>query len=345
MTTTVTLQTIADACGVSRTTASNAFSRPDQLSAELRARILDAAERLGYAGPHPGGRSLRKGRVGAIGVVLRESLAYALRDPHAVAFLGGLAERAERPAVSLTLIPTPRGPERASPVTDALVDGFLMYSLPDGHPAVAAVLARRLPAVFVDGPRPEGSAFVGIDDRAAMREITELVLDAGHTRVAVLSFRLLPDGRVGRVDRDRLARAEYAVTRCRLQGALAAAADRAVDIDVHECGVNTRAAAASAATGILAAKPRPTAIVCLSDQIALGVLDAAAELGLFAPRDLSVTGFDDILDAAVADLTTVRQSAHDKGRTAFDLLASGEERAIVLPHRLLRRGSIGPPSA
>ncbi|HEY6596391.1 MAG TPA: LacI family DNA-binding transcriptional regulator, partial [Asanoa sp.] len=62
-----TLRTVADAVGVSRSTVSNAYSRPDQLSPDLREKIFEAARRLGYAGPDPAARSLRRGRVGAIG--------------------------------------------------------------------------------------------------------------------------------------------------------------------------------------------------------------------------------------------------------------------------------------
>jgi DNA-binding LacI/PurR family transcriptional regulator len=66
---------------VSRTTVSNAFSRPDQLSDELRARVLDTARELGYAGPDPAARTLRAGTAGAVGIVLPESLTYVFNDP------------------------------------------------------------------------------------------------------------------------------------------------------------------------------------------------------------------------------------------------------------------------
>src|SRR5688500_17522818 len=70
----VTLQTVADAVGVSRMTVSNAFSRPDQLSPAMRERILATADELGYAGPDPAARALARGRAGAVGVVMTESL-------------------------------------------------------------------------------------------------------------------------------------------------------------------------------------------------------------------------------------------------------------------------------
>ena len=90
-----TLLDVARAAKVSRTTASNAFNRPDQLSAALRTKVLEVARALGYAGPDPAARTLRRGRSGVVGVLLSERLSYAFTDPYAVAFLRGLAEIAE----------------------------------------------------------------------------------------------------------------------------------------------------------------------------------------------------------------------------------------------------------
>src|SRR4051812_40564719 len=72
----VTLQTIADHVGVSRMTVSNAFSRPDQLSATLRERIMEVAQELGYVGPDPTARALASGSAGAVGVLLSDTLTY-----------------------------------------------------------------------------------------------------------------------------------------------------------------------------------------------------------------------------------------------------------------------------
>ena len=79
-----TLQTVADRVGVSRTTVSNAYSRPDQLAPELREKILATAKALGYAGPNPAARNLRKGQSKTIGVTFTESLSFAFSDPAAV---------------------------------------------------------------------------------------------------------------------------------------------------------------------------------------------------------------------------------------------------------------------
>ena len=81
-----TLASIAAELGVSRTTVSNAYNRPDQLSEELRRRILDTAKRLGYPGPDPMARGLRMRRVGAVGVLFTENLPFAFEDPASVEF-------------------------------------------------------------------------------------------------------------------------------------------------------------------------------------------------------------------------------------------------------------------
>src|SRR5262245_23596220 len=100
----VTLQTIADRVGVSRMTVSNAFSRPDQLSTELRQKILAAADELGYAGPDPAGRALARGTTGAVGVLLTDSLSYAFTDEVATAFLSAIVDELAPTGFALTLL-------------------------------------------------------------------------------------------------------------------------------------------------------------------------------------------------------------------------------------------------
>ena len=79
----VTVKTLAAAVGVSPSTISNAYNRPDQLSAHLRRRIMAKADEIGYAGPDAAGRTLRVGRADAVGVLLTERLSYAFSDPFA----------------------------------------------------------------------------------------------------------------------------------------------------------------------------------------------------------------------------------------------------------------------
>src|ERR671926_1093771 len=120
----VTLMTVAKATGVSPTTVSNAYNRPHKLSAALRERILGAARDLGYPGPDPAARSLRRGRTGSIGLLFGEALTYVFQDPGAVEFLRGLAEGTARHNTVLQLIAAlDAGEEQgASLLANAIID-------------------------------------------------------------------------------------------------------------------------------------------------------------------------------------------------------------------------------
>ncbi len=126
-----TLASLAAELKVSRTTISNAYNRPDQLSADLRERVLATAKRLGYAGPDPVARSLRTRKAGAVGLVITEPLTYAFSDPAALNFVAGLAESCEEAGQGLLLVAV--GPDRSvsdgmNSVLAAGVDGFVVYA-------------------------------------------------------------------------------------------------------------------------------------------------------------------------------------------------------------------------
>jgi len=192
---------------------------------------------------------------------------------------------------------------------------------------------------------------VGIDDRRATRSVTEHVLTLGHRQVAVLTDRLRPDGYEGPVDAAREAGATFHIGRQRLAGyrdALGAAGIAWDGVAKHE-GPNDREAGARLARTALAAEPPPTALLAATDQLALGAMRAAAELGLDVPGDVSVTGFDDAPAAAPAGLTTLRQPLREKGEVAARLLAElaagAPPRRVMLPVELVVRASTGPVSA
>jgi DNA-binding LacI/PurR family transcriptional regulator len=351
----VTLQTLADALGVSRTTVSNAFNRPDQLNPALRERVLALAGELGYAGPDPAGRALRSGRAGAIGVMFTEGLSFAFADPAAVATLGGIAAEAERAETSLVLLPATRsstGGPTAEAVRSALVDALFMYSLPEEHPGVTAAVERRVPIVIADAPRLPGVPFVGIDDRSGARTAAAHLLELGHRRIGVIAFRLRPDDYQGFVDADRRRSSTYHVTRERLEGYAEAVTEAGLDwnaVPIYEVHPNARGRGAAAARVLLGLDPRPTALLAMSDELALGAMDAAAELGLTIPGDLSLIGFDDAPAAALATpaMTSVGQPLVEKGRAAgrmlLDALAGGSPADVILPTELVVRSSTAAP--
>src|SRR5919199_819698 len=86
-------------------TASYTYKRPDRVSEQSRTKVLAAAALLGYPGPDPSARSLRRGRTHTLGVVLGEHLSYAFDDPQAVSFLAGVADVCAEHGHGLTIVP------------------------------------------------------------------------------------------------------------------------------------------------------------------------------------------------------------------------------------------------
>src|SRR3954454_15606010 len=295
----VTLVTVAREVGVSPTTVSNAYNRPRKLSPSLRKRILGAARELGYPGPNPAARSLRRGRAGSIGLLFGEALTYAFQDPAAVEFLHGLAEGTATHNTVLQLIAALDADEQegASLLANAIVDGLVVWTLPDRHPLLRLARERNIPLVIHGGPRVDGVPFVGIDNRAAAEAAAAHLVELGHRRIGVVSLPFGPSRRARLRDPAKLGRPSYRVTRERLAGYQAATTGSAA-LRIAEVAVNSRDEGHRAALALLDATPRPTAVLAMSDQLAVGALDAAHELGRRGPRDLSVVGWDDSPTAA-----------------------------------------------
>jgi DNA-binding LacI/PurR family transcriptional regulator len=342
----VTLQTVAEAAGVSRSTVSNAYNRPDQLSADLRNRILDVARTLGYAGPDATARSLRSGRACALGVLFTETLSYALSDPYAVEFLRGLASVAEAHATGLLLVPIDEVDSAAASAAtrQAVVDGFCLECVDEESPVVDVILSRGLPVVTTSKPQVKNLPFVGIDERAAAASAAEHLARLGHTRVAILVDGRPPLATEGLLDlRTAVDQAVDRNAALRLLGFCDGLSG--ADLDVVAATRNSREDGRQAAATLLDRRDRPTAILTVSDVMALGVLDALEQRGLQVGRDLSVVGFDDIPAAADAHLSTIRQPVHEKGRIAGLRLLEPEsvpDREVVLPTELIVRASTGP---
>src|ERR671921_1388128 len=221
----VTLVTVARVVGVSPTTVSNAYNRPEKLSPALRERILVAARDLGYPGPDPAARSLRRGRAGSVGLLFGEALTYVFQDPGAVEFLRGLAEGTAKHNTVLQLIAALDADEQegASLLANAIVDGLVVWTLPERDPLLRLARERAIPLVTHGSPRLNGIPFVGIDDRAAAQAAAEHLLQLGHRSLAVISQPFGPSRRAQHRDPAKVGRPGYRVTRERLAGYQAAA--------------------------------------------------------------------------------------------------------------------------
>jgi DNA-binding LacI/PurR family transcriptional regulator len=282
------------------------------------------------------------GRAGAVGLIFAERLAYQFTDPASPAFLRGVALGMEEAPTGLLLIPDSRDRDKtARMVSEAIVDGFLIYSTPQNDPRVDAALARRLPVVTVDQPRGIATPFVGIDDRAAARSAATYVRELGHERVAVLSFitALDPAGTL-----------ELDLSVERLEGYEEGLGEMWDPTLVRTCRPNAAEPARKATIDLLSATDAPTAILAMSDIFALGALDAAIEAGVSVPGELSVVGFDDSPAAlnATPPLTTVAQPHEEKGRLAARWLMDeiehegarpAQHKRAILPTELVVRES------
>lgn len=342
---TVTLQVIADALGISRSSVSNAYNHPDHLSPDLLASVLAKARELNYPGPSPMGRKLRTGRNYAVGLVCSDPLSYAFNDEASIGFLRGLARACENAKMSLLVIP-----DDSRQITAAAVDSLVVYSVPEGSPLMEAALARNLPLVIVDGANNIDRAdFVGLNQIASAAMAARHLAILGHRDVAILCHRLLDDGYVGYVDDARVSRSTYTVQRERVVGfrdAFIEATHGECVIHIIERIVSDVTNGRMAAEALLRDFPDVTAISTTCDALALGVLAAAEQQGLVVPKDLSIVGFDDIPSAAIADLTTTWQPLVEKGEVAGEMVlghstTSGSHRRHLLPTRLQVRGTTG----
>lgn len=314
----ITLQSIADQVGVSRMTVSNAFSRPDQLSAGLRERILAVAAELGYLGPDPSARSLATGSTGTVGVLWAAELRSALADEVSACFLGAVADELGETGLALTLVPAGLdGP--VVPARDVALDGAIVFSCDPELPALDLLQRREIPLVYVDVDAPSGQVSITIDDRGGARAAAQLVVDLGHRSVALLTTGYGPLPGVVARPSTPLAR-RHRVLRERLAGwmdALGPAGIEPVVVNQPERDASTRAAAE-----LLALPQRPTAVLCLTDVLAQSVLAAASDAGIRVPDELSVVGFDDhpLALRTRPKLTTVQQDVAAKGRAAAKAL-------------------------
>lgn len=342
MASSVTIKTVAQAVGVSPSTVSNAYNKPGQLSTALRERILATATELGYAGPDAAARTLRSGKAGSIGVLFTDKLSYAFSDPYAVGFLAGLAEIAEQFSTSLLLMPLSDADTEGSTtaVRQAAIDAATIFCVADDHPALDTIKARGIPMVSTDRQSEPDSQWVAIDEFAAAASMGRHLARLGHRDLVVLVDNNEPAGATA----VELELADVTCTDCglRIKGLLSELGE--VRMRIMSGGHNAVASGRVAAELALDSQDRPTAIVGLSDVLALGALEAMQTRGLTAGRDLTVVGFDDIPTAAAAGLTTIRQPIRDKGRAVGRLLLDPDatERQVLLPTELVVRSTSGP---
>lgn len=340
-----TLAAVAARAGVSRSTASLAFSGSGPVSTSTRTRVLAAAAELGYAGPDPRARSLRRGRSGIVGVVVEERLREAFRDPIKIAMLDGVAEGIAPLGAALLLLTDTDGSTSTSTsgstsagtsssaggaiaageatvsVENAPVDAVVLIGCsPRLGRSIAALRQRGIPMVSIEGATGDGVPRISLDNREATRLAAQHLADLGHTNVAMVSLPLDADRTAGPLT----AAAEAASTSETASDRLDGARDVFPDLFGMIAPESSIEAGLAAGRALLAREGvhRPQAIMAQSDLLAAGVIRAAEEAGVHVPDDLSVVGFDGVHVDGLGpyDLTTLVQPAAAKGRAAGEVI-------------------------
>ena len=350
--TTIRLKDVAKAAGVSQGTASNVFNKPDVVREEVREHVLAVARTLGYAGPSVTGRLLRQGRVNAVGVAAIEPLSYFFEDLWARQLMAEISEICDARGAGVALV-SARSDERLDwNVQSALVDGFILLCVEGGERLVEITRQRQLPfvALAIGAAGNQDIPAIGVDNVTGARVAAEHVIGLGHRRLAILSA-MLSDGHAGRVSEDYVHSATYSTSRDRARGywqAMDAAGIDRADVPVFETRED-EASTHEVMAEMFAGPEAPTAILAMSDKIAMYAVDWLFRSGRTVPDDVSVIGFDGVPESAVATpkLTTMEQPMKEIARRAVEATLGGVQVAgkQVLQARLVARETTSPPKA
>ncbi len=339
-----TIKHIAELAGVSKTTVSFAFNDPSKISRDTYERIMEIADREGYV-PDPVARTMTTKRVGTIGVLLPQAIQETFRNPYVAEVLRGIGTVCHQEDLFMTILPPVKG-FLSQAVRTAAVDGFIALGVEASPDMAELIRQRHVPFVTIDGEENSGIINVGIDDAGAAEMVMDHVLGLGHHRILILSFK--PDFLDGTISEEHLSQTGNRRLRgferaLRTHGlSLGCETVRAVPIEA------TLEHAESAVSAVLS-DFSPTAIVCMSDSAAFGAFAACKTAGLSIPKDMSITGIDDVPFAALLDpaLTTVRQPGVRKGsyaaRAIIDLIQGRPAASVVLPTTLIVRASTSVP--
>ncbi len=341
-----TAEDIATAAGVSVASVSRVLNNTGRVGAATRERILKLAAELHYA-PNAAARSLASRRSRTIGAVIPslENLNFAIGIDR---FRKVLRQQGYTLLLASSDYDNDKEEAQARAMAAHGVDALMLIGSSHNAKALGFLAARRIPVLLTwscrpaaaGKPEPGALPCIGFDNFAAATHATRYLLDLGHRRLGVIAG--------GTVDNDRSA--------ARVGAVAAALAQRGLPPPLIETSPASylvsegKAALHRLMRGKGAAAP--TAVMCMNDILAYGALLAAAELGLDVPRDVSVTGFDDLDFAASLSpsLTTVRIPAEAIGNAAAAwLVDSLEGRQPALPPLLVAelviRKSTGPPAA
>ncbi|HEY6416853.1 MAG TPA: LacI family DNA-binding transcriptional regulator [Acidimicrobiales bacterium] len=330
----VTIADVAAHAGVGAGTVSRVLNDSPRVRDTTRARVLAAIELLDYR-PNPLARGLSRGRCQTLGVVVP-----FFTHASAVERLRGVAAALDGSRYDLVLFnvesPVHRDEHFATLTRRDRADGLLIMSLPPPPRSLARLADAGVPVVLLD-TSGSGVPAVVTDDVEGGRLATRHLLALGHERIGYITSA----SHVWPTDERR-------------EGMLIAARKDGKGDDVlHDISVEHLNVAHGRDAGerILGLRPRPTAVICANDLVALGVLQVMIRHGVRVPDDMAIVGFDDIefASAAAIPLTSVRLPRRFMGRVATDLLlaeATGDpdhihQRIVLEPELVVRQSTIG----
>jgi len=330
------LKDVAAHAGVSIKTVSNVVRGQARVAEDTRRRVLHAIAELDYR-PHASARHLRTGRSGVIALAVPE-----LVQPYFAELATAVINAARERDVSVLIEDTAGDPAAelrvACGLSDPLIDGVLL-SPQRLDQATLAGRSRRVPLVLLGERAYEVPAdHVLIDNVLAAREATAALIAGGRRRIAAIGFQ----------DNPLLSTSQQ-----RARGYLKALHSAAVPYDpdlTPPVQAYSRAEGRLAMRKLLALPEPPDAVFCFSDLLASGAVRAAHDLGHRVPRDIAVTGFDDIEEGrySIPSLSTVAPDKAQLAQLAVDALLKriaddpeAPPNTLYAPHRLVRRESSG----
>ena len=332
----VKLSDVARLAGASTATVSRVLNHPDQVSAEKRGRVEAALDQLGYV-PHGAARSLASRESRTIGVVV-PTLDIAV-FAHGVQ---ALQRQLEDAGYTLFIACSDNDLRKETAAVRAFVgrgvDGLILTGNQHERAVLDLLAAKSIPCVTTYAFRPDTAlATIGIDNRRVMERLACHLIDLGHRRFGVVVSAVRTNDRAA----DRLAGVRDALAAAGLPLAPDHVAEVPHSIADGQIGMRS----------LLDTNPTLTAVMCLSDALAIGAIAECRRRRLRVPHDISVTGFDDLDMSSHIDppLTTVRSPARELGKRAAELLLSlisGEAVVdrIELGADLILRGSTAAPS-
>ena len=334
------LSEVARRAGVSKATASRALSGAANVSPAAKERVATAAADLGYVVSSTAA-SLVTGRTKNVGVITPFINRWFFAE-----VLEGIEGALIQAGYDLTLFRLPADPEQRSRLfryflVRKRVDAIVCVGVSLDPSEVELIQRLRRPAVGIGGAIP-GITTMSIDDERASRLATRHLISLGHTRIVHIG---------GDLD----AQLDFQVHERRLAGFRAAMDEAGLnhDDDFRATTYSVPGGYEAATTLLADPESRPTAIVAGCDEIAIGAITAARQLGIVVPSGLSIVGIDDHSYSAMFGLTTVRQRPGEQGELAVDLIVRAmaevegalPSNAIDIPAGLVVRSSTTAPPA